>query len=69
MGLVGSVPMKTNKGDYVVIFYGASVPYIIRGESGGRSSLVGESYMHGLMSGEGREIEVMKEADREYTIV
>ncbi|KAK4107456.1 HET-domain-containing protein [Canariomyces notabilis] len=66
MGLVGYVPMRAKKGDLIVVFYGASVPYIIRMATSGRWYLVGECYMHGLMSGEGMRIE--EEAEREFAI-
>ncbi|KAF5600106.1 heterokaryon incompatibility 6 OR allele [Fusarium pseudoanthophilum] len=52
MGLVGYVPLRAKKGDLVCILYGSEVPFVIRKEAGGKCSLVGECYMHGIMEGE-----------------
>ncbi|RSL71752.1 hypothetical protein CEP53_001376 [Fusarium sp. AF-6] len=69
MGLTGYVPMRAKKGDLVVILYGADVPFVVRKEAGGRYSLVGECYMHGIMYGEALRISEIKEEDVEFTLV
>lgn len=69
MGLVGYVPMRAKKGDLVVILYGADVPFVVRREAGGRYSLVGECYMHGIMYGEAMRIMEIKEEDVEFALV
>jgi hypothetical protein len=50
-GLVGQVPIYTSKGDLVVIFVGAAVPFIVRPVKEGYQ-LIGQAYLHALMGGE-----------------
>ena len=59
-GSFGVAPMDTKPGDLVVCLLGSSVPYILRetrqDDSSGSSfryRLIGESYLYGLMAGEG----------------
>ena len=49
-GYLGLGPTNAQKGDLVCIFYGCSVPVIIR-KYGQHYRFVGESYIHGLMDG------------------
>lgn len=51
---VGLVPMKAEPGDQVFIPYGGEVPFILRKMTEGKDAylLVGECYIHGIMSGE-----------------
>lgn len=53
-GYFGMVPLNTRKGDKVFIPCGGSVPFIIRAsdEREGTYLLIGECYIHGIMSGE-----------------
>ncbi|KAF1968439.1 HET-domain-containing protein [Bimuria novae-zelandiae CBS 107.79] len=50
------VPRGTKKDDYIVVFQGGHVPFVVREKSGvgdkGGFELVGETYVHGLMKGE-----------------
>ena len=48
-------PDVMQHGDVVVVLYGGRVPYVLRPEQGGRWKLLGECYMHGMMSGEALE--------------
>ena len=50
-GYIGLVPAKTRIGDFVWLFKGGSVPFIVR-EDKGTMRLVGEAYIHGIMKGE-----------------
>ena len=59
---MGIVPPGTQVSDVIAIFHGATVPFVLRKVSGSRSDvlsndgmfvIVGESYIHGLMDGEG----------------
>ncbi|KAJ4325090.1 hypothetical protein N0V84_003633 [Fusarium piperis] len=68
MGLIGYVPMRAKKGDLVVILYGADVPFVVRREAGGRYSLVGECYMHGIMYGDALRVEEFQ-GDVEFALV
>jgi hypothetical protein len=61
-GRMGIVPTGTQVGDVIAIFHGTTVPFVLRKVSGSRSDvlsndgmfvMVGESYIHGLMDGEG----------------
>ncbi|KAI4863988.1 HET domain-containing protein [Hypoxylon rubiginosum] len=50
---MGLGPIDTRPGDVVQIIYGGGVPYIVRQQEQGLGWLfIGESYFHGLMSGE-----------------
>ncbi|XXG99707.1 Glucan endo-1,3-alpha-glucosidase agn1 [Hypoxylon texense] len=50
---MGLGPIDTRPGDVVQIIYGGGVPYIVRQRDRGSGWLfIGESYFHGLMSGE-----------------
>jgi hypothetical protein len=51
-GYIGMVPQWSRVGDIICLIYGLDVPYVVR-EVGGRFRLVGNSYIHGLMDGEG----------------
>lgn len=44
-------PDVMQQGDVVAVLYGGKVPFVLRPE-GGRWKLLGECYMHGMMSGE-----------------
>ena len=50
-GYIGLVPERTQLSDYVWLFKGGSVPFVVRDESGTKR-LVGEVYIHGIMKGE-----------------
>lgn len=56
-GMIGLGPLRTQKGDLVVVVQGARTPLILRpvgthGEEQLRYQLIGESYLHGSMDGE-----------------
>jgi hypothetical protein len=66
-GYVGFCPNQSEKGDVIAIFAGGSVPFVLRPdrptgrcEPGRGYTLVGDSYIHGIMDGEtfeaGREV-------------
>lgn len=69
IGLAGYVPMRAKEGDLVCILYGSDVPFVVRKQAGGRYALVGECYMHGIMSGEGLEMAVSKREDEVFTFI
>ena len=50
-GLIGLAPPQAIPGDVIAIFLGAPVPHILR-KKDGYHTLVGECYVHGVMSGE-----------------
>jgi len=50
-GYLALVPRLARHGDVVALFYGATVPYIIR-RAEKNYSLVGDTYVQGIMSGE-----------------
>ncbi|KAK9425919.1 putative Heterokaryon incompatibility domain-containing protein [Seiridium unicorne] len=62
-GYVGLAPADITVGDAVVIFQGGLVPFVVKpgAGSGGRSRLVGECYVHGLMHGEASQLPDAKE--------
>jgi hypothetical protein len=51
---VGWVPLHAELGDEIVVFHGGRVPFAIRKctEHVGRSIVIGEAYVHGIMNGE-----------------
>jgi hypothetical protein len=51
-GYLGLAPVLAMKGDYIAVFAGAIVPFIIRPVFEGSYKLVGECYVHGIMDGE-----------------
>jgi hypothetical protein len=51
-GHMGLGPPEVQKGDLVAVLLGGSVPFILRGEEQGCFTLLGESYVYGLMKGE-----------------
>ena len=50
-GYIGVGPRDTLCNDYVAVFLGGNMPFIIRDKST-HHSLVGEAYVHGIMNGE-----------------
>ncbi|CAG9987024.1 unnamed protein product [Clonostachys byssicola] len=52
LGMIGYVPKAAVPGDLVVVFYGSSVPSVVRLDGEGKTTLVGECYIHGIMDGE-----------------
>ena len=52
LGYVGMGPPNMEEGDGVVIFMGATVPFIVRSLWGEKHKLVGECYCDGIMGGE-----------------
>ena len=53
-GYIGLGPCTTKEGDMICIFFGASVPYILRPCEKGYT-LIGECYVHGIMHGQAME--------------
>jgi hypothetical protein len=45
-------------GDHICILYGASAPFILRPDKGGCHTLIGDTYIHGLMYGDGMKEEI-----------
>jgi Heterokaryon incompatibility protein (HET) len=50
-GYMGFVPKETEIGDFVCVFLGVNVPFVIR-RKGRRYSLIGECFVYGYMQGE-----------------
>lgn len=51
-GHLGWVPKRTRPGDRICLFAGAPFPFIIRDAGSGYYEIVGDAYIHGIMSGE-----------------
>ncbi|KAF6819635.1 heterokaryon incompatibility protein [Colletotrichum musicola] len=56
-GYLGLGPLATAAGDSVWVIPGADAPFILRPKEGGGFLVVGEAYVHGIMSGEFAELE------------
>jgi hypothetical protein len=63
-GQGGVVPSRCRAGDMVAVFKGGSVPFVLRRSKviEGAFRLVGECYVHGMMSGEGLMLRGVKES-------
>ncbi|VUC32824.1 unnamed protein product [Clonostachys rosea] len=62
-GYVGLGPLDVEEGDIISIFHGVTVPLVLRKQNKAKyHSFVGETYIHGIMHGEG-----IAEYDREET--
>jgi len=51
-GRCGLVPPRSRAGNFVVVARGGSVPLVLRSNIEGKYTLIGEGYVHGLMSAE-----------------
>jgi hypothetical protein len=61
---MGFVPMDAEIGDVIALLEGGGVPYILRLKTGideGRYELIGDSYVHGIMDGEGWSPDFLQE--------
>ncbi|KAK1749916.1 heterokaryon incompatibility protein-domain-containing protein [Echria macrotheca] len=54
-GFLGLGPRILEEGDICCVIFGAMVPLVLRPKPNGQYVLVGESYIHGIMRGEGME--------------
>jgi hypothetical protein len=63
---LGSVPGAARAGDKIYLFYGGSMPYVIRPCSGGQYRFVGDCYLHGFIQGEGLPLSVEPE---DFTLI
>ncbi|KAL8957075.1 MAG: hypothetical protein Q9193_005558 [Seirophora villosa] len=54
-GFVGAAPLSTSEGDQIYLLSGGRVPFVLRARSDGTHTLVGDSYVHGIMRGEAFE--------------
>jgi hypothetical protein len=52
MGYLGLVPEYVTRGDLVCVIAGYPVPFVLRSLGNGTHHLLGECYVHGIMSGE-----------------
>lgn len=66
-GRMGQVPREAEIGDLVCIFEGGRVPFVLRARGEGAFSLIGESYVHGIMQGEA--VNGRAETLRDFTIL
>ena len=55
-GFMGLCPALARKGDMLVIIHGVDTPCVPRRCRNGRFRFIGQSYVHGLMHGEARDI-------------
>jgi len=53
-GLIGLAPKLARKGDFICLFKGGMVPFVMR-KVKSRWVLIGDSYLHGIMHGEAFE--------------
>ncbi|KAJ3521508.1 hypothetical protein NM208_g13259 [Fusarium decemcellulare] len=60
-GYIGWVPDITRRGDFIFVFPGAKVPFVLRPSENGSFKLIGECYLHGWMYGEAIKQDIKKE--------
>ena len=51
-GYIGMAPQTAHPGDFIVVFLGCQSPIVLRPRGDGGYLVVGEAYVHGLMTGE-----------------
>lgn len=51
-GCVGMSSRNTKEGDAIALFQGCKMPIVIREAPGGKWTIVGDAYIHGIMNGE-----------------
>ena len=51
-GRLGVVPADAKPGDWITVFSGGNLPFVIRNIKGNEFTLVGHCYVHGVMDGE-----------------
>ncbi|QDS71202.1 hypothetical protein FKW77_010275 [Venturia effusa] len=67
-GYLGLAPEQAKQGDMVAILYGGELPMILRAiDESGEYQFVGESYVHGLMSGEA--LDIMQDEGRVLEVI
>jgi hypothetical protein len=54
-GYIGLLTTNAEPGDEIWVLSGCSIPLLLRAGNGGRRTLVGECYVHGIMYGEAVE--------------
>lgn len=62
----GWVPNGAEVGDIIAMFYGASYPFVLRGQGQGKYKIIGDCYLDGFMDGEGMSSEY---AEQEFVLV
>lgn len=63
-GFMALVPVAAKADDRICVFRGQSVPFLLRGEGGAHGCLlIGDAYVHGIMSGQALELEGVSEVD------
>lgn len=66
-GYFGLFPGHACQGDFVCVFLGCQVPFVLRPVEDRKFRLVGECYVHGIMRGEAMESETIPQ--REFVII
>lgn len=51
-GFFGVVPILAQPGDLICVLHGGCVPYVLRKDEDAKYTLIGDSYVHGVMKGE-----------------
>jgi hypothetical protein len=60
-GRLGSMPKGAEVGDKICVFYGGSLPYVIRDCGNGRYRFIGDCYVHGVMYWEAMNMDIKTE--------
>jgi hypothetical protein len=55
LGFLGLLSSEARAGDEIVLFPGGHTPFVLRKRENGRYRMVGECFIHGIMSGEAAE--------------
>ena len=57
-GRFGWVPDQAREGDIICVINGLAVPLVLRESQEGGFELIGDCYLHGIMDGEGMELDI-----------
>lgn len=68
-GFYGLVPLLTRPGDVSCVLLGVDVPFILRPHEAVSFKMLGESYIHGIMGGEVKELVERKEVFEQSLII
>lgn len=68
-GYLGRVPRGSEVGDKICIFFGGSVPFVLRDTGDGYFIFIGECYIHGIMDGEAIPVHHNKDRTQDFQII
>ena len=69
-GYMGLAPWDAEVGDWICLFFGSQVLYVLKGDLDRQCEFVGECYLHGMMDGEALgDDEIVEERIKTFTLI